>query len=305
VVELHRAVATKKHLRLTVDVRDAVPACVAADGARLRQVLGNLVSNAIKFTEAGTVSIGVDAGAAGDDGALPLHFVVADSGIGIDVSAQRRLFEPFSQADSTISRRYGGTGLGLAVCKRLVELMQGRIGCDSTAGAGARFSFAIPCHRIDGAAEAVAATVPRQMWAPSMALRPAPPMLAQPRVLLAEDTEMNRQLVRFLLTARGCIVDEVDNGRLALEALSRRAYDLVLMDCMMPVMDGYEASALLRLREASAGSARVPLIALTAGAVAGEREHCLAAGMDDYLAKPFTSAEFFATVTRWIGLPVD
>jgi signal transduction histidine kinase/ActR/RegA family two-component response regulator len=311
VAGLHRAVAMKKHLELTVGVDPAVPACVAADGPRLRQVLGNLVSNAIKFTEAGEIVVSVDVeakaeggGAADDGAALRLRFAVADSGIGIAAAAQGRLFEPFSQADNTISRRYGGTGLGLAVCKRLVELMHGQIDCRSAPGAGAVFSFTVPCRRIAGAESMVAAPEPGSVSRAAPAPRTSSlPALAQPRVLLAEDTAMNRQLVRLLLTRRGCRVDEVDNGRLALEALAGQAYDLVLMDCMMPVLDGYEASALLRQREAAVGAARVPLIALTAGTVAGERERCLAAGMDDYLAKPFTSAEFFATVTRWVSLP--
>lgn len=289
VVELHQVSAVRRRLTLGTVLCDC-PAPLLADAGRIRQVLGNLLSNAIKFTPAGTVTLTLRATAGGGD-RWTLRFEVADQGIGIDPAVQRRLFEPFSQADSTTSREYGGTGLGLAICKRLVELMGGRIGCDSRAGQGARFYFTVPCRAVAAAAPPPGAAVPGAAAAPAR----AGPL----RVLVAEDTEMNRQLVRILLGRAGCQVDEAVNGAEALAMLRGGAYDLVLMDCMMPVLDGYAACRQLRLDEAAADAPQLPVIALTASAIEGDRQRCLEAGMDDYLAKPFTAAQLAEMVQRW------
>ncbi|WGG52592.1 hybrid sensor histidine kinase/response regulator [Rugamonas sp. DEMB1] len=354
VVELYLAGAAQKGLSIETVCQVGV-AAVYADAGRIRQVLGNLVDNAIKFTPSGRVTVRLAASAGADGEALRLHYAVSDSGIGIAAEAQRRLFEPFSQADNTISRQYGGTGLGLAICKRLVELMGGHIDCVSVAERGTTFAFEIPCrlapaaaadamagggappgHGKDAAASAadaanatnaalgsgtagtdivaaldgtgasiaaatgttIAAAIGGGTGASAAAAASAPW-----RVLVAEDTEMNRQLARILLTRLGCEVDEAGNGELALAALAGGHYDLVLMDCMMPVMDGYEATRRLREREAALGLARLPVIALTASAIEGDRQRCLAAGMDDYLAKPFTGVEFAAMVARWRSRP--
>jgi signal transduction histidine kinase/CheY-like chemotaxis protein len=295
IVGLHRAHADKKNLIIEVRIGESVPRLMQADRLRLRQVLGNLLSNAIKFTSSGSISVTLNAQADALDPALvELTYAVIDCGIGISAQEQQRLFEPFSQADNTISRRYGGTGLGLAICRRLVELMDGRIGCVSEAGVGAKFWFSIPCRQAVSVPVSIAVPVP----APQRLPAPSDGVL---RVLLVEDTDMNRQLMRILLAKSGCIIDEVENGWLALEALEQRQYDLVLMDCMMPVMDGYEATRRLRAREAATGAARMPVIALTASAIRGDRERCLEAGMDDYLAKPFTAAQFAATAGRWVS----
>ena len=346
VVELYLASAAQKGLSIETVCQVGV-AAVCADAGRIRQVLGNLVDNAIKFTPSGRVTVRLAASADADGGAPRLHYAVCDSGIGIGPEAQRRLFEPFSQADNTISRQYGGTGLGLAICKRLVELMGGQIDCVSVAGQGTTFAFEVPCR--PAPADALAGVGARPRLGPDTAINAADATIvaaaanaapgsgtadastvavldnatigtgtgtgngngndtaaaaaatAPPpwRVLVAEDTEMNRQLARILLTRLGCEVDEAGNGELALAALASGNYDLVLMDCMMPVMDGYEATRRLREREAALGLARLPVIALTASAIEGDRQRCLAAGMDDYLAKPFTGAEFAAMVARW------
>ncbi|MBA5603769.1 response regulator [Duganella sp. FT3S] len=323
VAALHQASAQAKGLQLEVRV-GSCPRKVYGDAARLRQVLGNLVSNAIKFTPSGGVSITLEARPEeGRTGNWRLCYAVRDSGIGMDAEAQHRLFEPFIQADSTISRQYGGTGLGLAICRRLVRLMGGHIECSSAPGDGSVFRVELPC-RLHAPAGALGGAVPDGPPAPppetSVADRRAPAgagwdgaqgavagqvvaAAAAPRVLLAEDTEMNRQLARILLTRLGCEVDEAINGQLALEALETARYDLVLMDCMMPVLDGYEACRRLRQREAETGAPRLPVIALTASAIEGDRQRCLAAGMDDYLSKPFTAAEFSAMVVRWGRLP--
>jgi signal transduction histidine kinase len=305
VVGLHRAHADKKNLTIEVRIGAQVPGMVQADSLRLRQVLGNLLSNAIKFTASGNISVTLDAKVdAFDPAVVSLTYAVIDCGIGISAQEQQGLFEPFSQADKTISRKYGGTGLGLAICRRLVELMDGRIGCVSEAGGGATFWFSIPCR------QAVPAADPDPVSAPVAASLPAPQQLPVPpggvlRVLLVDDTEMNRQLMRIRLAKSACLIDEVENGWLALEALEQGQYDLVLMDCMMPVMDGYEATRRLRIREAASGAPRMPVIALTASAIRGDRERCLAAGMDDYLAKPFTAAQFAATAGRWVNFPLE
>ena len=303
-VELHRANAVKKRLR--VDVRIDYPqACwVNGDPIRIAQVLGNLVDNATKFTPAGTITVTFTARPSADNPAtLVLEYAVADSGIGIAQEAQQRLFEPFTQADSSVRREHGGTGLGLAICRRLVELMGGHIECRSQAGVGSTFRFELTCAVAEPAA-ATAATVAtvsavRGETAPAK-VEPVVRQAAGFRVLVAEDTEINRQLVRVLLQRMGCTVDTVTNGIQALDAIARERYDLVLMDCMMPEMDGYEATRHLRAREAEAGASRLPVIALTASAIDGDRERCIAAGMDDYLAKPFTADVFMDVIGRWI-----
>jgi len=286
VVALHQAGAERKGLRIDTRVA-ALPGLVEGDPARVRQVLGNLLSNAIKFTPAGRIEIEFSAAPRDDGRRWLLRYEVSDNGIGISAAGQQRLFEPFSQADQGISSQYGGTGLGLAICKRLVELMGGAIACRSAPGEGARFSFELPSRLL---AAAPAAAPP-----PDPA---TPPLGAGRRVLLVEDTAMNRQLARILLHKLGWEVDEAHDGQQALDALALRRYDLVLMDCMMPVMDGYEACARLRAREAAQGLARTPVIALTASAIEGDRERCLAAGADDYLTKPFSAAGFGAALAR-------
>ena len=299
VVDLHRANA--RHLTIDVQIASNSPRWVNADALRIRQVLGNLVGNAIKFTPSGQITVSFSAHTDGADPALmSLTYAVSDCGIGISPAEQGQLFEPFTQADNTISRKYGGTGLGLAICKRLVELMHGQISCSSAVGIGSTFTFRIPVSIADPASEKSGDSGPAQNPAQNLAPAGSWPAL---RVLVAEDTAMNRQLVRILLTKRGCIVDEAENGQLALAALERQRYDLVLMDCMMPVMDGYQASRRLREFEAATGAGRTPVIALTASAIEGDRERCFAAGMDDFLAKPFSASEFGATLGRWVTLP--
>jgi signal transduction histidine kinase/ActR/RegA family two-component response regulator len=283
VLALHHASASRKQLRVTLDI-GALPAHqhVEGDPARVRQVLGNLLSNAIKFTPAGAIEISFTAQRQQDGDLWRLRYTVRDSGIGICPQAQRHLFEPFRQADSSISSRYGGTGLGLAICKHLVELMGGTIACTSTPGAGAAFSFELPARLVQAPAADTAAPAD-----------PAPaPAASAGRALLVEDTEMNRQLARILLRKLGWSVDEVHDGLQALDALARQRYDLVLMDCMMPVMDGYEACRQLRAREAANGWPRTPVVALTANAIDGDRARCLEAGADAYLTKPFTATAF-------------
>jgi PAS domain S-box-containing protein len=282
-------------LELSWRVAEEVPALLVGDAGRLRQVLTNLIGNAVKFTERGEITLRValvDESAA----AATVRFEVTDTGIGISPDAGGRLFQAFSQADSSTTRRFGGTGLGLAICKRLVELMQGEIGFRSEPGRGSTFWFAVPLTRpsaagLDGPAPRQPAGVAVQ---PTMLASEAPPLL------VVEDSAINQQVAVRMLEALGLRSRVVANGEEALAALAEQTYSAILMDCQMPVMDGYEAAS--AIRRAEAGQRHIPIIALTANAMRGDRERCLAAGMDDYLAKPIRRGELAAALQRWLLL---
>jgi CheY-like chemotaxis protein len=432
--------AQSQGLELACAIQPDVPAVVRGDPGRLRQILVNLVANALKFTHEGGVSVRVRREPS-DDSAVRLRVEVADTGIGIAEEARDRLFQSFSQVDSSNTRRYGGTGLGLAISKQLAEAMGGAIGADSEPGRGSTFWFTVtlgaavegearssspdvlrgrhvlvvddhPVGRAlvreqlrawgvtadeaaDGAAalEQLRAATGRRYDAalldmqmpvmdglalarairadPSLASMPllmlsswggttaeaaravgiaayltkpvrptrlrdalsralggAPTTVAAPaapapdpsaeaagapprrlRVLVAEDNLVNQRVVIRMLETAGCRADAVANGREAVDAIARLPYDLVFMDCQMPEMDGYEATRAIRAAEREHASGRhVPIVALTANALQGAREHCLAAGMDDYLAKPITKGVFVASLRRWgvqDGPPAD
>ncbi|WP_348692844.1 ATP-binding protein [Duganella fentianensis] len=315
VLALHEPVALRKGLQIETDIAP-LPGPMEGDPLRMRQILGNLLNNAIKFTPAGTIRLSLNATPPGDaSGRWRLHFEVTDSGIGISPEGQQRLFEPFSQAEHSTSSHYGGTGLGLAICKRLVELMGGSIACRSSTGCGATFIVDVPSQHLRPATvtqpevESITmkhTAVPTPASTTPTSATPAPAASTdsaaapkQGRILLVEDTEMNRQLARILLTRLGWEVDEAHDGQQALDALAARQYDMVLMDCMMPVMDGYQATEALRAREAAQGLPRTPVVALTASAIDGDRERCINSGADDYLTKPFTSAAFAGVIERW------
>ena len=281
------AQARPKRLALTVEIDDAVPRRVHGDGRRLMQVLLNLASNAVKFTFSGGVTVRVGAAPAADDAVL-LRTEIVDSGIGIDPASLERMFEPFTQADASTTRVYGGTGLGLAISRELVALMGGTIGARSTPGGGSTFWFEVQLERPRRAAHAIVdATLPEPTWP------------RQPRVLVAEDNQVNQIVAARTLERCGCQVDIVENGRDALHALEQRDYDIVLMDCQMPEMDGYQATTELRRREHD--RRHTPVIAMTAHAMDGDRERCLEAGMDDYISKPMRYAELADTLQRTIA----
>ena len=274
-VELVRHRATEKKLALVVAIADDVPATVQGDATRLRQTLLNLLSNALKFTEAGEVRLTVARGA-GDE----LHFAVKDSGIGLTPEGMGRLFQSFSQADSSTTRKYGGTGLGLVISKRLAEIMGGTMSAESAgAGQGCTFRFHIRAEAVAAEASASARPTGKAAIDPQMAARH--PL----RILLAEDNVVNQKLALRLLSQMGYTADVAVNGLKAVEAVAAGRYDLVLMDVQMPEMDGLEASR--RIVTAQPDAAQRPrIVAMTANAMQGDREACLAAGMDDYVTKP-------------------
>jgi CheY-like chemotaxis protein len=221
---------------------------------------------------------------------------VADTGIGIEPEALDRMFEPFTQADVSTTRNYGGTGLGLAIARELIELMGGTIGAESESGHGSTFWFEL-------AFSAPVAPDRRPPRPESLSVDARPLWLTAPLLLVAEDNAVNQIIAVAALERCGCRVEVVNDGRKALEALSTRSYDAVLMDCQMPEMDGYEATAELRRRES--GDRHTPVIAMTAHAMAGDRENCLEAGMDDYISKPMRRQQLIDTLQRWIPQHTD
>jgi signal transduction histidine kinase/ActR/RegA family two-component response regulator len=290
--------ARAKGLKLACRIEDDVPATVVGDARRLSQVLVNLIANAIKFTERGEVIVSLQRPAQQDgaDGRCLLRFAVRDSGIGIAPDVQPRLFQPFAQADSSTTRKYGGTGLGLAICRQLIDLMGGEIGADSAPGQGSLFWFTVRLPR--GEAQPIEAA------ASGRAAASAAPQAHVARALLAEDNRVNREIGTAMLESLGCEVTVVGTGREALEEVFNNRYDIVFMDCQMPEMDGYQATRAIRLREGELGAQggearRVPIVALTASAMTGDRERCLAAGMDDYVAKPFNKEQLREQIRKW------
>ncbi|HEY0963464.1 MAG TPA: ATP-binding protein [Pseudomonadales bacterium] len=284
-----------------------VPLRLRGDPLRLRQVLTNLISNAIKFTEHGEVLVSVRIVDVTESGAR-VSLAVSDTGMGIAPEAQQKIFEHFSQADESTTRQYGGTGLGLAICKRLVELMGGTIRVESAAGKGARFLVDLVLPLTDDSAAQLRETLHgiRRVAAPSHAPGREVPLAAAQRravlsgrVLVAEDNPVNQRLVKAMLARLGVDTESANNGAEAVAMLGERRYDAVLMDCQMPVMDGYQATIEIR-RSPSAGMRHVPIIALTANVMEGDRKKCLDAGMDDYLSKPYTLHDLERTLARWL-----
>jgi signal transduction histidine kinase/CheY-like chemotaxis protein len=285
VVALMRERAVAKGLALRLHFKPDEDALVHGDVIRIQQILFNLIGNAVKFTDAGTVQVDVVV-EPGAGRALTLHLVVSDTGIGIAESAMPTLFDRFTQADSTTMRRYGGSGLGLAITREIVQMMGGEIVTASTPGQGSRFAISIPSRFVERH-EVVPAAAGAQA---EEAARPAL------RILVAEDNDVNQILINAVLARMGHRVHLVANGQLAVEAVRRGDYDLVLMDLQMPGMDGMEATQAIR----ALGDARssLPIIAMTANAFEEDRQACLAAGMDDYVAKPIDVDRLAEAIAR-------
>jgi PAS domain S-box-containing protein len=301
VIRLLGASARDKAIALEAHVAADVPTRLIGDPSRLRQVLLNLVGNAVKFTPRGHVRVDVLVREHRDRGAL-VEIAVTDTGIGIAADVQPRLFQAFTQADASTTRRYGGTGLGLAICRQIVELMNGAIGVESAPDRGSRFWFTVPLElpepvHGDRYTDPSPVPVPGDRYAdlsPTVRVERAASAL---RILLVEDNPVNQQVAMRMLRKLGHDVDIAHNGFEAVDAAGRTTYDAVLMDCQMPELDGY--SATLRIRAGESSSRRVPIVAVTANAAVDDRERCLAAGMDDYLAKPLRLSDLARVLDQW------
>jgi len=288
-VQVVAPLAIQKDLLLNTDIDSRIPSQLWGDPVRLHQILLNLLSNGVKFTQHGNVTVRAMVDAE-DEQSVALKFSITDTGIGLSSDEQKYLFMPFTQVDSSTSRKYGGTGLGLAIAKRLVEIMGGALGVTSTKGQGSTFWFTVPLARTQADADTVSMTMTPER-------RPLP---SDKRVLVVEDNPVLQQLALLQLENLGIKASAVVGGRAALEELSRSTYNLILMDCHLPDIDGFETTRMIRQQEAGSGD-HVIVIAITAGAMRGDPEKCLNAGMDDYLSKPYTLDQLLEKLQRWLG----
>jgi CheY-like chemotaxis protein len=287
--------ARRKGFQLTETVAAEAPETVVGDQVRLLQVLTNLIGNAVKFTEHGKVEVRVEAGAGTPDGKRELIFTVTDTGIGIPADSKGILFRPFSQVDDSNTRRYGGTGLGLAICREIVERMGGAISVESEEGVGSRFTFTVLL------GEAGAGNVRNPP--PATTSGPAPrshDREKRPRLLVAEDDPVSRQVLQVLFRRQNLEPDFVADGLQAVEKWEKGEYDLIFMDVQMPRMDGFEATRAIRGGEAEQGR-RTPIVALTAHAFAEDEQRCMEAGMDAYIAKPIDFTKCMEMIENFLG----
>ncbi len=287
VATLAEPLARRKDLSLIVDIAGEAEAWVMGDVVRVNQILTNLVSNAIKFTEQGQVRLTVECEPDGTD-AVVARFVVRDTGVGFDPTNKDAIFGRFQQADGSIPRRFGGSGLGMSISKQLAEMMDGTMDCDSTPGEGSVFSLRLPMQRAQSPAEAAAQAAPAETIDTRAPLR----------VLLAEDHAINRKVVALMLSQVGAELTSVEDGAQALKAFESACFDVVLMDMQMPVMDGLTATRAIRARERLAGLQPTPIFMLTANALGEHVEACRQAGADLHISKPVTSAALLAALAK-------
>jgi PAS domain S-box-containing protein len=305
IVGLLKVKAVEKNIELIMQFQEGVPALIIGDQGRIRQIITNLVGNAIKFTENGHVAIKIQCSEI-NDGVANIEFAVEDTGIGIAKEKLEHIFDKFTQADNTTSRCYGGTGLGLALSKQLVELMDGRIGVKSEIDKGSVFSFILPLQIADNQKpidnETPATTgiesSNRGLSNQSKGNINQPEETGEKHILLAEDNVINQKVAAKMLTKLGYSVDIANNGDEAIKKNAEQNYKAILMDCQMPRKNGFEATASIRSSESS--DLHVPIIAMTANAMKGDREKCIEAGMDDYLSKPVNIENLKKTLQRWI-----
>ncbi len=284
-ITLHTMTAEEKCIEFRAEIDDRLPKLLVGDPTRIRQILANLVSNALKFTEKGHVIVSIKAGTVGNKQA-DIRFEVEDTGVGIEEDVKDKLFNEFTQADGSTTRKYGGTGLGLAIVKQLVEMMHGEFGVDSAPGKGSTFWFRLS---LDIAAEQ-AEDHPEK---PEQELKEK----LSGHVLLVEDNPINQMVARKMLEKIGIESTLAADGQEALNWLADEQFDAVLMDCQMPVMDGFEAARRIREQEAFK---QLPVIAMTANVMEGDREKCISAGMNDYIGKPVVEADLKKTLARWL-----
>ncbi len=297
-LDLLEPLATRKQVRLDYQYSPVAPNHIIGDSARIRQIVTNLVGNAIKFTDEGFVKLDISAQRHNEHQAT-ISFRIDDTGIGIPPEHTHHIFEKFTQANTSTARKYGGTGLGLAICKKLVGLMGGEIGVDSVSGRGSSFWFTLPVtlpdsETIDYLKEQQTATTTLKQGA-----LPAP--ILNKRLIVIDDHPINLLFAKKLLVKLGFeYIDTAHNGKLALEMINQNQYDMIITDCQMPEMDGYEVSRHIREREAGTDK-RIPIAAMTANAMVGDRDKCLEAGMDDYLSKPINTDKLTDVLLRWLS----
>ena len=285
--------ADEKRIASRVELADDFPQYLCGDPVRIRQILNNLIDNALKFTDAGSVRVRAGYGRDGDE--IVLRFEVCDTGIGLTKQQISRLFEPYAQGGSSVAVNYGGTGLGLSIARRLAKLMSGELGCESAPDMGSMFWFTIRVREADTTAKEVEQAVQR--------LHAGQPPVTEPvrsHVLIVEDNDVNRLLIAAYLDQFGLTYETAVNGQEAVSMVQERRYDVVLMDIMMPVMDGLEATKQIRALDNPLAS--LPIIALTANAMKGDRETYLASGLDGYISKPLSSADLFSALSEYIPL---
>ena len=293
------SLAKDKGLELFLDLDSSLPVALQGDPARLNQVLINLLSNAVKFSDKGEVKLLIEQIDQKDD-TVKVRFSVIDSGIGMDKEVQERIFTSFSQADTSHSRKYGGTGLGLSISKKLVELMGGTITVDSAVGRGSLFSFILELPVGDEAGVVALGSLGQQIS--GLPSDKDPVLLRGCRILLVEDNEINQQVALEKLRRKGMVVDLAINGQEGVKAATAGDYDAILMDIQMPVMDGYRATAAIREQQAAANvEKRIPIIAMTANAMTGDKKKSLQAGMDDHISKPIDTNLLYHTLLHWIN----
>jgi CheY-like chemotaxis protein len=298
VEKIFRVALSEKGLAFRMSVASDVPRDVVGDPDRLRQVLLNLVGNAIKFTKHGEIEVRVWREGRERETGVELYFAVRDTGVGIPVDKQRVIFEAFRQADGSTTRKFGGTGLGLAISSRLVELMGGSIRVESEPGKGSTFHFVARFGKGQAMEEAEDKPLSDELQKMAAAVARATPSPTRVlRILVAEDNPVNQRLAMRLLEKRGHVVSVATTGSEALALLKQTVFDVILMDVQMPDIDGLETTAIIRDREKAAGG-RIPIIALTAHSMKGDRERCMSAGMDYYVTKPINAAELIEVVER-------
>jgi PAS domain S-box-containing protein len=305
VTDLFSEQVQRKGIKLTCVMAESVPSVLQGDPVRLQQILMNLVSNAVKFTQHGSITLTVTVAEDSASHAL-VRFEVQDTGIGVEPAVQAKIFEAFSQADGSTSGKYGGTGLGLSIIKQLVQLMGGTVGVRSVPGQGATFWCTARLEKVSGNTREGQKRFPskRDDFRPNGVLQLREPKITGTRILLADDNPVNREVAVCMLEQLGCQVVAVEHGRDAVAKTECARFDLVLMDCQMPEMDGFSASKAIRDGEQRTGR-HVPIVALTAHAIDGDRELCLASGMDDYMTKPFTQGELGNMIQQWVQRPGD
>jgi signal transduction histidine kinase/CheY-like chemotaxis protein/HPt (histidine-containing phosphotransfer) domain-containing protein len=303
VVGIFSSKATEKGVGLRLEYDSELPTLVRGDPGRCQQVLMNLVSNAVKFTGEGEVVLSLRReGVGSQSGRVAVVVEVRDTGVGMSEEELSRLLKPFAQADLSTTRRYGGSGLGLVICDKLVSLMGGRLTIESRRGQGTTVRFCVELEEALGARVVEVSEVGKPGGVACGHEIPARSAGRSLRVLVVEDTVANQKLLRRLLEKAGHVCDLAAHGEQAVELMQGDGYDLVLMDCQMPVMDGFEATRRIRAIEREEGRARTPIVALTASAMKGDREACLEAGMDDYLTKPIVMQGLFSMLERLGGV---